>query len=73
MFDVDAKGYDKSIKRSLGILLPLLDIEHITLGSNERFNEAMAKMILKVRSGIVNGQKVERSIVQWFREKRKKT
>ena len=72
IFDVDAKDYVKSIKSSLRILLPILELEYKALGSNERFNETVAWLTLKVRTGVENGQKVERTIIEWLREKRKK-
>lgn len=70
-FDVDAKGHVMSIKRSLRILLPILELEYKVLGSNERFNEVMAWLTLKVRTGVENGQKAEQTLREWINEKKR--
>src|SRR3990167_9246005 len=41
-FDVDAKDHIKSMRRSLRILMPILELEYKTFGSVERFKQTVS-------------------------------
>ena len=71
-FKVNANNHAVSINRTLLLLLPILELERKALSSLDYIKDPMSAFNLKLQAKLKKGKKIERAVVEWVREKRKK-